>query len=68
MKSWPSSLFVAWIVINLLAANLPAAAQQNPESPQTDSTRPSQDRQQQVVEFQPEFFDRYQPLTALDME
>ncbi len=67
MKSWPSSLFVAWIVINLLAANLPAAAQQNPESPQTDSTRSSQDRQQQVVEFQPEFFDRYQPLTALDM-
>ncbi|MEE8236348.1 MAG: Plug domain-containing protein, partial [Gammaproteobacteria bacterium] len=67
MKSWPLSLSVAWIAINLLAANLPAAAQQDEESPQTAGARPSQDGQQQVVEFRPEFFDRYQPVTALDM-
>ena len=67
MKSWPSSLFVAWIIVILLAANLPAAAQQDEESPQGAGAGPSQDRQQQVVEFPPEFFDRYQPVTALDM-
>ncbi len=67
MRIWPSSLFVAWIIINLLAANVPAAAQQNQEPPETGGAEPLQDRQRQVVEYRAEFFDRYQPLTALDM-
>ena len=67
MRLWPSSLFVAWIIINLLAANVPAAAQQNQEPPETGGAEPLQDRQRQVVEYRAEFFDRYQPLTALDM-
>ena len=67
MRLWPSSLFVAWIIINLLAANVPAAAQQNQEPPERGGAEPLQDRQRQVVEYRAEFFDRYQPLTALDM-
>ncbi len=67
MRPWLSSWFVAWIIISLLAANVPAAAQQDQEPPPTDGTESLQDRQRQVVEFHPEFFDRYRPLTALDM-
>ena len=67
MRSWLSSLFVAWIIISLLAANVPAAAQPDQEPPETGGAEPLQDRQQQVVEYRAEFFDRYQPLTALDM-
>ena len=67
MRPWLSSWFVAWIIISLHAANVPAAEQQDQEPPQTGGAESWQDRQQQVVEFRPEFFDRYQPLTALDM-
>ncbi len=67
MRPWLSSWFVAWIIISLHAANVPAAEQQGQEPPQTGGAESWQDRQQQVVEFRPEFFDRYQPLTALDM-
>ncbi|MEE8511671.1 MAG: hypothetical protein V3S36_03450, partial [Acidiferrobacterales bacterium] len=67
MRSWLSSLFVAWIIISLLAASVPAAAQPDQEPPETGGAEPLQDRQQQVVEYRAEFFDRYQPLTALDM-
>ena len=67
MKSWPSFLFVAGIVMSLLAANVPAVAQQEEQSPVIGGAEPLQDRQQQVVEYPAEFFDRYLPITALDM-
>ncbi len=66
-KSWPSSSFVAWIILSLLAANVPAAAQHNQDPPETGGAQPLQEPQQQVVEYRADFFDRYQPLTALDM-
>ena len=67
MRPWLSSWFVAWIIISLLAATVATAAQQDQEPSQTGGAELLQERQQQVVEFHPEFFDRYQPLTALDM-
>ncbi len=67
MRPWPSSWFVAWIIVSLLAANAPAAAQQDQEPTDIGGTKPLQDRQLQVVEYRAQFFDRYQPLTALDM-
>ena len=67
MRPWLSSGFVASFILSLLAANVPAAEQQDQKPPQTGGAESLQGRQQQVVEFRPEFFDRYQPLTALDM-
>ncbi len=67
MKSWPSSLLVACTIVNLLPASLPAVAQQDHGSRQSSAGESPQDGQQLVVEFYPEFFARYQPVTALDM-
>ncbi len=67
MRPWLSSWFVASIIISLLVANVPAAAQQDQDPPQTGGVEILQDRQQRVVEYRAQFFDRYQPITALDM-
>ncbi len=67
MSSRPLFSLVELVVTCVLIAAFPAAAQQAAGSPGGGNADSRQERQPQIVEYQPDFFEKYQPVTALDM-
>lgn len=67
MRSWPLYSFMMLVAASVPAAAHAAAAQRLSASPAGETANTVAQREPQIVGYSPDFFARYQPVTALDM-